>query len=355
MTKRTACESPNPQSLTDPGQLIANLPAILGFFPRESIVLATFESVQGSSFALGPILRLDIGSTEGLRELFDHGGVIADCDLVFAFVISAEVVHPSRLSSGLLESLGIIEDTVAESTATLAGIWGCEEIVTGSRYTSLRPVAGACGGPGWVAGTVSSVVGAAAMEQWVAAGKLPEVSREDVFHRFTRGNPHLGASELGRIEEAGRHGLGRWSSGVELVEELGAMIREGEGLSVDELLADPDLLELGAVVLSGVQLRDAVVGDVLGMPSAAGPVMLAAAKTLRGPARANALCLYALAVIAEGFPMEANPALITALAEVPQHSLSRLIIHLLHTGETDSLLRSVSLGSEVARRGLSGS
>lgn len=350
MTERTACQSPNPQSLTDPGQLIANLPAILGFFPRESIVLATFESVAGSTYSLGPILRLDIGTTDGVRDLFCGGGTIADCDLVCAFVISAEVLGGSHHSPRLLESLRLIEDAVADSAATLAGIWGCEEVLTGSRYVSLRPAVGECAIPGWAGGTVSSVVGSAAMEQWVAAGKLPEVSREDVFGRFTRGNPFLSASELARIGE--RAGTDRWGGGVGLVEELGAMIADAEGLDEEALLADEELLDVCAAVLGETQLRDAAVGDVLGMPAAAGPVMLAAAKSLRGNARANALCLHALAVIAEGFPMAANPALITALAEVPRHSLSRLILHLLHTGDLGSLLESVSRGSEVARRGL---
>lgn len=352
MTERTACQSPNPQSLTDPGQLIANLPAILGFFPRESIVLATFESVTGSTYSLGPILRLDIGTTEGVRDLFRGGGTIADCDLVCAFVISEEVLGGPHHSPRLLESLRLIEDAVADSTATLAGIWGCEEVLTGSRYVSLRPAAGECAIPGWAGGTVSSVVGSAAMEQWVAAGKLPEVSREDVFSRFTRGNPFLSASELARIGERAGVGTQRWSGGIGLVEELGAMIADAEGLDEEVLLADEELLDVCAAVLGETQLRDAAVGDVLGMPGAAGPVMLAAAKSLRGNARANALCLYALAVIAEEFPMAANPALITALAEVPRHSLSRLILHLLHTGDLDSLLESVSRGSEVARRGL---
>lgn len=351
MTEPTACDSQNPHSLTSPGQLIANLPAILGFFPRESIVLATFQSVEGSTYALGPTLRLDIGAvgaTTGLRELWRTGGALSGFDLVFCVVISERVLARGVRCPELAASVRDVEEAVAEAGGRLAGIWGCQEIITGTRFVSLCREVDDYANPGWAEGTVSSVVGSAAMEQWVSAGKLPEVSREEVFGRFESGNPFYSADELQWIQEGGSVGPG---GGIVLVEELGDLILEAEGRSEDDLLADAELLRLCADVLGTVQLRDAAVGDILGTPSAAAPVMLAAAKSLRGFARANALCLYALAVIAQGFPMDANPALITALDEDPRHSLSRLILNLLHTGDLDALLHSVYQGSEVARRG----
>lgn len=337
------------QTLTHPGQLIANLPAVFGFYPNESVVFATFHFAEGTAFRLGPVLRVDVGDLGALAELERRPGAFFDCDLVFCVVVSAKVVTDPWRRAGLRDSLGLIEAAVDASPAVLAGVWGCEEILTGAPFVALGRSAARLT-PGWEEGVIASVAGSVAMAPWAAAGRLPEISRSDTFERFSHHNPHFGPGELRALQDWARKL--RPGDDPDTVEALGAKIREGALLSVDDYRRDAELLRLCAVVLGDVRLRDAVVGDLLGSPAVGAEVMLAAATSLDGEVRANALSLYALAVIAQGFAMDAPPALITALEESPRHSLSLLLLDAVHTGMFDPLLRCVAQGSEVARRGL---
>lgn len=353
MTDSTAFDRPSPSTLTHPGQLLANVPAILGFYPQNSIILAGFQAVGKATYCLGPVLRLDIPGPDPLPSLTSYGSSFHACDLVFCFVVAPSSGLDSSLTGSVMKRCWpLIRCALDDSDAVLAGIWGCEEIVTGGKYVELEESSSGQGKSEWAQGTIASVVGSVAMEPWVAAGKLPEISRAEAFHRFTYGNPNLRPEQWASLEDIGQCPPASSEIRQGWIVQLGDLLRTSGGATWEDYLSDFETLSRCASVLGEVQLRDALVSDILDVPAAGSQLMLAAAKSLRGSRRANALCLYSLAVIAEGFPMEANPALLTALEESPEHSLTRLILDLMNGGDCGPLLSSVARGSDIARQQL---
>src|SRR5699024_12624325 len=76
--------------LGTPGDLIANIPGILGFYPTESVVLTVmFREGESTRHTLGPVVRFNI---EGLDLLPDVGRAIesTDADLIFCFIITED-------------------------------------------------------------------------------------------------------------------------------------------------------------------------------------------------------------------------------------------------------------------------
>ena len=51
---------PYSQNVQHHGGLLANIPAILGFYPKDSVVLTLAVSDDNDVFTVGPIARLDL-------------------------------------------------------------------------------------------------------------------------------------------------------------------------------------------------------------------------------------------------------------------------------------------------------
>lgn len=353
-----------------PGELLANFPALFGFYPQDSVVLCTFSHLGGSKYEMGPSIRLDLDDESALDTLADVPGPLDEADFAFLFFIG-EGMYGADLTDPRVEEFAVrIDDILHDVGATLMGCWGCDEVLTGEPYQAIGAweVGGgsnACVQGRWESGRIPAITDAPSMQAWVAAGLLPELSRPDVFERFETPNPYLAEAQRLEVQEfasmlaEGVEGTGRSNNraSAEMVSGLGSVIKDAETRrrGMDDLLEDTTLLTRCATVLTGHRLRDAAILEVLARPAAAAEVMVAAARSLRGQPRANALSLYALAVIAQDLPMSATPAVMSAQEEVPGHRLSLLIYEATQIGGVEVLLRAVteSSGAVRERMGLS--
>lgn len=108
-------------------------------------------------------------------------------------------------------------------------------------------------------------------------------------------------------------------------------------------------LDLFASLLGQHRLRDIVTGVILAHSAEARPLLMALAFGLRGPVRANALCLYAAAATVVGRSWEVPLALAVAAEEEEGHVLARLMTGVLRTSGPRSLIRALLHGAEAAR------
>ncbi|QGU07591.1 hypothetical protein COCCU_08335 [Corynebacterium occultum] len=345
-----------------PAELLANLPGILGFFPRESLVLTTFNQVPNSRrYLLGPVMRLDLGDTQALEEV---GQVLSreEPDLVFGFLIStAEVEVVEDMARDIFErsNRGLFD---------INACWTTREVLTGEPYQLVF-------GPGeeelsqilrnnddWRNGRISPVSTAIAMEPLLRNGQLPELNRDDAFDYFNRFNPLFDAAEAAALESfAARHAADlceRIQQEVESGESeaLGAIIadfalileeNEETGADVETLMATEEQLLTVAIYLSESLLRDAVLGVGLKYRRSSLALALAVARTFGGTIRANALSFYAVVAIGAQLSMQAVPALLAAQKEVPGHTLSAFLLDGAQVGAHDAILEATRRGSEL--------
>lgn len=359
--------TPHSTPLHDPGHLLANLPAIFGFYPQESLVLAAFDNVGGHRYCLGPVLRLDLDDEEAFHSLHELAdGALSDShtDLVFAFVITRR-----RRGADIDDAVDRLLELEDYGVMSIDACWTVPEVLTGERYRLLfgPPPIGADTASAWSAGRVADVVGAQSMQPWIAHGALPELSRSDAAARFApirpgdRADDPVDAAELGQweafayriafsaCEDEGPE-QARWLAAVAtdlhlLLEEI-----EATGADAEELIDDAETLVVAAIAMAHAELRDIVAASVLGNADAAAELLLAVARRFSGTIRANALSLHALAMIRRRLPMVATPALVAAQAEAPGHTLSGLLLEASQHGLADKVLRCVEVGSRDTRR-----
>lgn len=348
-------------ALSSPGQLAANLPGILGFYPHDSVIFAAFDATgAGHRFRLGPVIRLDI---DDLRHLPDVARALEQSgeDLVFAFVVTR------RGEEEVEDVLDTLFALVRTSVIPIHACWVTREILTGE---PVQLAFGPAPRPGeeawseeWLDDVVAPVAQSQAMSALLANGMLPDLNREETFEQFARFNPsftpeecdqlsdfaHRHSRELLRALERGEDRI--WGSFAGAVADIGLLLTEidEQDLSVADLMADEEpLLTVGAM-LGNATLRDILIEEALRQPAPAAGLLLAAARTFDGFIRSNALALYALCALELTLSMRAMPALSAVLLEDPGHSLSALLFNACRAGAFDTLLEAVREGSRLVR------
>ncbi|ANE04200.1 DUF4192 domain-containing protein [Corynebacterium crudilactis] len=355
--------------LQTPGELLANIPGILGFYPSESIVLACmlFED-DTTTLTLGPVIRLDV---DDLRLLPDVAQAVESFDpsRIFAFVISQKL-RPEVLDDTIDQLLEAAEQGIIN----LTGCWFTREIISGEPYML-------CFGPEphalehddhgiseWEFGRISPIIAAVATQKMLEEGHLPELNRDEAFAMFNRNNSYVPVTKLKKLEkEAQRlaedieHKINTDDSGhyfltvlevfthaLEKTKKLcGGVHSSAENIEV--LLKEPDLLQTVATYLSGSFLRDAILHLCVDFPREAALLLRAAACTFNGEIRSNALSLYALSAISMGLSMKAMPALEASIATTPRHNLSHLLREGLFNGQTTRLIDACLRGNQQLR------
>ncbi len=350
-------------SLHSPGQLLANIPGILGFYPHESLIFVAFHHTPTAHrYTLGPVLRIDLSD---LHLLPDVGTALhaADSDLIFAFLVTEE--GPARRQ----EIIDLLFDAAEAGEPDIQACWVSGGILTGEPYhLGFGPAPGPGTGEGstWEHGVIAPVTQAPAMSPLIEQGQLPELTREEAFDHFARFNPALPIEKADQLEDfAARHAeelvraITKGQDGEQilpallddhalLLTELAEGGTSPEDLGV-ELMADEETLTGTAVLLSDSLLRDALLGESLHRPATAAALFLAVARTFGGQVRANALALYALVALELRLSMRAVPALVAALEEVPGHQLSTLVLQSCRVGAFSEVLAAADRGSRVVR------
>ena len=167
------------QTLTSHGDILANIPGILGFYPQNSLVLAFFERNDDTpGLHLGPLARLDLD--DAVETLVNNQNQFAawsgrvNADAVIAYVINADPSAADDLADFLLS-----DDS---PLPTVLAIVQVPELTSGTGWWTVYQQL-SLSAPR--TGVVSEVTGSLTLQQMVLdTGQLPALSREELEQRL---------------------------------------------------------------------------------------------------------------------------------------------------------------------------
>lgn len=317
--------------LTDPGEIAAGLPQLLGFRPRESVVLVSLTGPRASR--VGLTVRGDLpppGYGSELASMLVRSVCTDEPGAVLLAVVSEAPDEPATRGRGAgLPHRSLVHEhalalaragvPVRDALLVRAGRWWSYDCP----YPCCEPAAGTPLPGGVTALELASI----------AAGQVVEADREELERRITgpggaiRAAMVVTCSQVGR-EHAERLGdLGAQVVAEEswrLLTEAAARCRPG-GVTARDRLGDR---EVAAIVwgLRDREVRDRALELALG-PDAASAEVLWTECTRRAPAPLDAAPATLLAVSAwlRGDGAMANVALARALAGDPGYRFAALL------------------------------
>lgn len=346
-----------------PGQLIANIPGALGFYPTESLVLMGFNKTLGR-YTLGPTVRMDIDKIpETMNEVTDTLHQMG-CEMLMGFLITT---RPEELIDAVVTDL--YYHRCLRSDLEIVACWHVPQVRTGEEYAIwFGPEAySTTDNPhwrDWETGRVSSITDSATMTDFVREGRLPDINREESLAPLRDINPHFTVNELmalertamdaasdlhsGRGIQSGRGGDERAYALADVPVDVDLLLKECAAKSFADISADWEILTTVAMWMSTTCTRDIVMGACIVHAEAAEKVLLAVAQSMHHTARHNALCIYGAVLIARKFSMRTGAVLATVLEEDPDHSLAGLMMQAYRSGLHEWLVDSLVEGSNIA-------
>lgn len=351
-----------PVTVADPAGLVAAVPVLLGFRPRESLVVIALGGPSGRR--VGLTLRADLPPPDdpgggAVRAVAARlaGHLTLDEPDAAAVVLFGGGSGPggpgpgaaaaARCTCDALEAVGIEVRTVLWAAAAERGApWAC---------------LGRCGCSGTLPDPSATATAAAAagagqvlyrdraeLERLVAAGDPARIRRREALLRRSV------ARRLDRLGALAEPGPGV-RAGPDPFEVLETALRDAAAGNL--ALSDERVLAL-ADALAGPGVRDAVlrrcVGDADGSGSGAPPVRAAAetlwaalCRELPDPEAAEPAALLAVCALLRGDGALANVALDRAERSWPGHRLTRLVRAVASAGLRPSLVREAIIGRAV--------
>ncbi|WP_257161254.1 DUF4192 domain-containing protein [Corynebacterium cystitidis] len=351
--------------LNTPGDLMAAVPGILGFYPHESIIIVGMHAgTTGGNLTLGPVMRADLNHWQDLPNALNTPSA-ADCEVFFAFLVTRSPESPTV--GDLIDALYQIHDENGD--CLIHACWVLSEIATGSHYDL-------CFGevpPYWVSGAVPCIALSAAMQPLIENGGLPALTRDDTVDYFAKialdddtRDTFDGACQLAYCRGQDLHDrLERQLPGpAEAVQDADRALAYANETPLVNPYDDKDLTTVWAesegdpvsndvvavmTCLSRSRLRDSIVVTALAQPQRAGTLLLFIARVSSGVIRANALSVWAIVAMSAGLYSWASAALKNAQVELEGHGLSAALLKGLAIGGYDRLLLAVKTGSEEQR------
>ncbi|WP_158408213.1 DUF4192 domain-containing protein [Corynebacterium mustelae] len=336
-----------------PAEMLANLPAVLGFYPHESVIFTGFTFATETSLTLGPVLRVNIEDLQVLPEIGEALERIGN-DVVFAFVISAQASHEHQLLEEIINMLVHASET---RVVNIDACWYSSEITTGNPYRLLFDRASALShkvkkeSGGWLFGNIPDIAASSAMKSLVEAGDVPELNREESFRYFARETENSCAAHDCEIDER----ITQIANGM--IAEIYAQPSHIESYIdrlrqiLDAVAAQPDsvqpcdeFVEFCAAICNQVVLRDAMLMTFLTAPVGSKRLCLSVARSVSGVSRNNALCVYAICALSQHRNPKGFHALIASSMDDPEHSLTQLLISGFQAGIIDKLLACIETG-----------
>lgn len=325
-------------------------------------------SGTGGHYTLGPTVRVDIDCIDTvLPEVSDtlrHTG----CTMLLGLVVST---RPEELIDSVMSDLS--ENRHLNETLELQACWHAAYVRTGEDYALWFGPGAPEGGNeqfglhGWETGRIAPITNSATMVDYIREGTLPDINREETLRPLRETNPHFTLNELEVLErvassaanEIDRDGgigmprtAGRRYDAADVREDASLVLAETEGVEMDVLRQDWELLLTVGTWMSTTRLRDLVLASFLENPKPAEHVLLAVAQSFHETARSNSLCLYAAVLIARKFSMRTGLVLATVLEEDPNHSLAKLMMQAYRSGLHDWLVDALTEGSNQAQDSL---
>ncbi|MFF0814036.1 DUF4192 domain-containing protein [Rhodococcus sp. NPDC003318] len=326
--------------ISDPADLIAAVPAMLGFTPHRSLVLIC---IGGTPSTVQTVMRHDLpepgavhdeGALERLAMLCEH----ADARLAVAVVvderaIAGDPVHGTH--HALAEYLSVV---LADVGVALVGAHAVTAVVAGAQWWSLLgdDRHGSLPDP-----TASKVAAAQVFQGRPIRGSRGEL--EQLLAPRARGH----RDRVARLLAVARHPASgaRSRSGGAALDEVLAHIVDSAGHLADEAIVAVSL------ALEDSDIRDSVLGlAVTEMADAAEAAWIAMVRSLTGQARAEPAALLGFSAYARGDGPLAGVALAVALAADPEHRLAGLLDDALQHGIRPDVIEDLAhTGRDVAK------
>ncbi|MGN5239908.1 DUF4192 domain-containing protein [Rhodococcus sp. SJ-3] len=364
MTASTS--SSQPLHLSDIGELLAAVPAMLGFHPARSILVLSLSPAQrspnsdGRSDAIGAVMRHDLllprtdepipAPMSAAFERFCTVCVREGARAVLVVLVDDRLDHPH--CPGSAAALRLVEEFAEElalSGIEVAGVHATPEIARGRVWFTPE---------GNVNGTIPDPESSVVAATRVFGGSPIRRSRDELDallapssqeHRRRVGqciDDVIDARDLA-YERAARAGGSARADRMELETLLGHLAAFGDG---GQLRAQ-ECAEV-AVLLANPTVRDATLALAAGTQARIAERMwVELARALPDPERADAAALVAFSAYVRGDGAFAGVALGVALESNPRHRLSDLLDQALQAGLRPQAVRGLAdTGYEIAAR-----
>lgn len=371
----TTSTSPSgPLRLSDTGELIAAVPAMLGFHPERSVVVVSLSRVPGSrcedrTDAVGAVMRHDLllpaddePVSAVMGEVFERFGAVCaqdGADAVLVILVDDRLTDPHGAAArGACRLVDRLADRLTATGIEIVGVHATTEIRRGQPW--FVPGGAGCG---VVADPDSSVVAATRVfrggpirrsrdDLTALLAPLPAGTRRRVADLV---EDRIDARDLTYARDV-RAGGTAHADRREL-EELLRLIADRAAAPGPSDRGGPPESELRgyadmSVLLANPSVRDAVLGLSAG-PTAdtVEGVWIALARALPDPERAEAAALVGFSAYVRGDGPLAGVALAEALASDPRHRLSDLLDQALQAGLRPDAIRGLAdTGRDIASR-----
>ncbi|MGH3764383.1 MAG: DUF4192 domain-containing protein [Pseudonocardiaceae bacterium] len=322
--------------LSDPSELIAAVPHLLGFHPHHSVVLMALHGKN-----LGLTLRADLVTVDQARRLAEQlvKPIARQRPTGVALVViggettpDGDPPHRALVDAldDLLSGAGLRVVHAAWTTETAAGApWRCYD----------DPLC---------AGTVADPATSPLAAATVAAGAVTFRSREEMAELLAAEDPVALQRRAALLDAADdEHPM---SAG--LVDQRLAQLRQlHRASSAGDLVLSDSIVAEVASALCDHRVRDACLPWCTGAGAAgAERLWLALVRATPAPERAEPAALLAFTAYLRGDGGIASVALEAALHACPQHSLSGLLRAALDGGLPPELLRGIARDAAAALR-----
>jgi len=359
----TFASSSRPLRLTEPGELIAAVPALLGFTPVRSVIVVSLSPSRDTpgAAAIGAVMRHDLLLPDGdepvpelMGAAFARFGTVCARDgaeAVLVVLVDARLDRPD--SAAVDQARRVVDALIAELAhhgIDVAGVHAVPEIGSGSEWFAL--------GRDARRGTVPDPAASPVAVARVYEGGLIRRSRTELAEVLEPLPMPVRSRVAGYIDEAVdsrdlayeyavRAGGRDHADRMELETVLDRIADHDNGI---ETLA-PEMAEL-AVLLSNPTVRDAVLALAAGpYADAAERLWITLTRSLPDPERAEAAALVGFGAYIRGDGPFAGVALGVALEANPRHRLADLLDQALQAGLRPETVRGLAdTGFEIAAR-----
>ncbi|AFU02787.1 hypothetical protein AW168_35285 [Nocardia brasiliensis] len=344
----------------DPGELIAGIPAMIGFPPQRSLVVLILRPVhEGTSVLVDAVMRIDLDQDEGRTPLrattvarcVSQVAVHADRVTVLAVVVDDRVTEPRMPAGDIGESCraGRFERLVADlaerlTTADieLAAAWAVQAIEPEQPWSTLV-------GPAR-AGVLPDPADSAIADGAKVVGSRAELEaavRADVELQQEVSVLLDAALAAGRDRQA--RAAQRDDPSSYCRRSLEYVLLQVASIEAGGQLMAPELAEL-AVALRDRAVRDVMFALAVGEHAAAAETLWSImARAQSGRDRAEAAALLAYSAYVRGDGPVAGIALEAALGTDPEHPLATLLETALSIGmRPEKMTRLAHSGFEAA-------
>lgn len=366
MTTSTPSSS-HPLRLADAGEVIAALPALMGFPPTRSIVAMCLTPTgetptrpNGRVATIGAVMRHDLvvprngePVPERMRAAFRRFRAVCareGADSVVAVLVDESLTdrHDPEIAE-LCRLVDEFADVLDTAGIELSGVYAVAEITGGAEwFVPGQDVTGSVADP-----SASIVAAARVFEGSPIRGSRSELEAllepypPAVRHEIARCLDQVVETRDREYERCAREGGGERADRRELDTVLTHVRAYAEGV-------EPGPAECAeiAVLLANRTVRDAVMGLATGpLARPAERLWTELARALPDPERADAAALIGFGAYVRGDGPFAGVALTAALGSDPRHRLADLLDQALQAGLRPEAIRGLAeTGHEIAAR-----